>query len=186
MMASFKRYRLHTYLHLSLTINRNLFLHWLDLLSLLTPFMVQEEFHLLSFLTPFFPQTMMEAESKGDGKIDEEEWKEFVIKYPSIMKNMTLPYLKLVLNTSISTAQVKLRIFLLSDFKFCFQGNNTVISDLCAQHWSTRLDNIFWPKKTSNCIKFLLLRYSYFVQKKLNIAFGIYVHGSCIVMCEVI
>jgi len=44
---------------------------------------------------------MMEAESKGDGKIDEEEWKEFVIKYPSIMKNMTLPYLKLVLNTCL-------------------------------------------------------------------------------------
>ncbi|CAL4909287.1 unnamed protein product [Urochloa decumbens] len=39
-------------------------------------------------------ETFSQADSNGDGKIDREEWEEFVKKNPAALRNMSLPYLQ--------------------------------------------------------------------------------------------
>lgn len=54
-----------------------------------------------------FQQTFVDADADEDGRIGKEDWEGFVKRHPSLLRNMTLPYLKYA------------TFFLYSPFFFC-------------------------------------------------------------------
>ncbi|KAK6947934.1 EF-hand domain [Dillenia turbinata] len=122
-------------------------------------------------------KTFMEADSNGDGRIDYEEWKEFVAKNPSVLKSMTLPQLRdmtiafpsFVLRTKLSESDI-----LDKQESLCRSGQPSppvTWNSMCLIFDSFRNDLFFFPCRSSHTIQFciydfsLLLKLSHFLQQ---------------------
>lgn len=71
------------------------YIEWEELKQMVTALMSESEMDLSEeVVESIVDKTFSFVDTNCDGKIDLEEWKEFAMQNPAILKNMTLPYLR--------------------------------------------------------------------------------------------